>query len=186
MWTNFWNWLAGLPQGSASFLGTVMGSALGLVALLLGALFNAYLNRRRDDALRDADRKALAAALHTELSTLHRALTLNAQRLKDKPPDPEHGFMVPQLTVRVFPELISKIGLLPPETLQHVMDAYLVTQQYLERMILLGGIKAHSELPGDRHVVYLDAGNASFVIDFNRTIAGDVKKGMDALAPYLR
>jgi hypothetical protein len=54
MWVEFWKWLGALPPSSASFVGTVTGSSLGLIALLLGALFNARLNRRRDDKLRDA------------------------------------------------------------------------------------------------------------------------------------
>ena len=38
MWIAFWTWLAGLPQGSASFVGTLAGSSLGLIAILIGAL----------------------------------------------------------------------------------------------------------------------------------------------------
>jgi hypothetical protein len=43
-----WAWLGGLPQPQASFIGTLTGSFLGLVALLLGALFNAHLNPREE------------------------------------------------------------------------------------------------------------------------------------------
>ena len=43
---------------------------LGFIALLLGALFNAHLNRTRDDALREADRKAVASALKAELASI--------------------------------------------------------------------------------------------------------------------
>jgi hypothetical protein len=93
MWNQFWDWLATLPQGSASFVGTLTGSTLGLIALLLGALFNAHLNRRRDDRLRDADRFALASTLHAELLGIHRALVENAQHLTDKPPDFEGGLV---------------------------------------------------------------------------------------------
>jgi len=35
-------------QGQAAFLGSLTGGLIGLVALLLGALFNTHLNRRRD------------------------------------------------------------------------------------------------------------------------------------------
>ena len=57
---SFWQWLQTASQGQASFVGTLMGSFLGLVALLLGALFNAHLNRCRDDRLRNEDRSAVA------------------------------------------------------------------------------------------------------------------------------
>jgi hypothetical protein len=55
------------PQGEAAFVGALIGSSIGLVALLLGALFNAELNRRRDDRLRREDRRAVATALRAEL-----------------------------------------------------------------------------------------------------------------------
>jgi hypothetical protein len=51
MFEEFWKWLATLPAGSASFVGTLTGSSFGLLAILIGALFNARLNRSRDDRL---------------------------------------------------------------------------------------------------------------------------------------
>ena len=70
-------WLQGLSGGAAAFVGSLTGSAIGLVALLLGALFNAYLNRRRDDALRNADARSVAAALRAELITIEEMLLAN-------------------------------------------------------------------------------------------------------------
>src|SRR5262245_48778168 len=109
MWTDFWEWIGKLPAGSASFVGTLTGSSFGLFALLIGALFNAHLNRRRDDRLRDADRAAVAAALHAELSSIHRTLVENAQHLVDKPPLAGNGFVTPKPTIRMLPEVVSKI-----------------------------------------------------------------------------
>jgi hypothetical protein len=40
---------------------------VGLLALLLGALANAGLNRNRDDRLRREDHRAIATALRAEL-----------------------------------------------------------------------------------------------------------------------
>jgi hypothetical protein len=186
MWKYFWDSLATLPQGSASFVGTLTGSTLGLVALLLGALFNAHLNRRRDDRLRDADRFALASTLHAELLSIHRTLVENAQHLTDKPPNPPvEGFVVPEPSMRLLPEILSKIGLLHSDTIRKVMDAYVLTEQYLEQLILLGG-KLQPNLPSNRQLVYLDAQHAKFVIEFNRVRAKVVKEAIDALAPYLK
>ena len=36
MWNEFWGWLASLPPGSASFVGTLAGSSFGLLAILAG------------------------------------------------------------------------------------------------------------------------------------------------------
>jgi hypothetical protein len=185
MWTDFWNWLAQLPPSSASFVGTLTGSALGLFALLLGALFNAHLNRKRDDALQDADRIALASALHAELLGVHRTLVENAQRLIDKPPAAGAGFVTPQPSVRIFPEMLSKIGLLRTDTIRKVMDAYVLTEQYLDALILLGG-NLQPDMPDGRVLVYLDAQHAETVSEINRARAGVVKEAIDAIAPYLK
>ncbi len=69
------DWLNTLSPGAASFLGSLTGASVGLMALLLGALFNAHLNRSRDDRLRKEDARALAAALRAELE--HNPISLN-------------------------------------------------------------------------------------------------------------
>jgi len=94
-----WDWLGGLTQGQASFLGSMVGALTGLIALLLGALFNARLNRRRDDRLRREDRRAMAAALRAELAVLDESLRSHAETLKglDTLKDPDEGFNVPDL-----------------------------------------------------------------------------------------
>ncbi len=56
-------------------LGTLIGSSLGLIAILAGALFNAQLNRKRDDLLRENDASALRAALIAELTGFRDAFT---------------------------------------------------------------------------------------------------------------
>jgi hypothetical protein len=185
MWADLLTWLGTLPPGSASFIGTLTGSFLGLVALLFGALFNAYLNRRRDDGLRSADRLAMASALHAELLGIHRAFVDNLKFLEEKPPDAEGGFMVPEPSVKLLPEMLPKIGLLRPETIRKVLDAYVLTEQYLEGLILRDG-KLHPDMPEGRQLVYLPAQRKSFVIQFNRAKAGVVKEAIDALAPYLK
>jgi len=74
-------WLQGLQGGAATFVGALTGSAIGLVALVLGALFNAHLNRRRDRELRLQDTRSIAASLWAELAGLEEALTSNAEGL---------------------------------------------------------------------------------------------------------
>jgi hypothetical protein len=185
MWKCFWDWLATLPPGSAGFVGTLTGSFLGLLALLAGALFNARLNRRRDNELRDADRVALASALYAELQGLHRAYVENAQHLTDHKPDEDGGFMVPDPSVKILPEMISKIGLLRADAIRKVMDAYVLTEQYLDRLILLGG-QLQTNMPEERRLVYMDAKHAGHVAEFNKITAGAIKESIDALAPYLK
>lgn len=184
MWRCFWDWLATLPPGSASFVGTLTGSTLGLFALLGGALFNARLNRKRDDTLREADRVATATAIHAELSGIHRAFVENAEHLIEKPPAEDAGFVVPHPTIRIFPELLQKIGLLRTETIKSVMAAYILTEQYSYKLILLGGV-LKSDVPEGTQLVYLDGRHATMVAELNSVTASVVKEGMDSLTPYL-
>jgi hypothetical protein len=185
MWDSFWEWLSKLPPGSATFVGALTGSSFGLIAILIGAFVNASLNRGRDDRLRDEERIAVASMLYAELKGIHRTLTENAQHMTDKPPDHDGGFMVPEPSIKLLPEMMSKIGLLRADTIRTVMDAYVLTEQYLEQLILVGG-SLQANMPENRQLVYMDAHHAPFVIEFNETRAGVVKEAMNALAPYLK
>lgn len=50
--------------------GSVLGIVGGFVAIVIGALFNAWATRRRDDRLREQEARALADALQGELSAV--------------------------------------------------------------------------------------------------------------------
>ncbi len=70
----FWTWLEGLSGGAASFVGSVSGFVFAVVALLIGASYNFWLNRRRDVQLRQDEARAIAAALYGEILLLRREL----------------------------------------------------------------------------------------------------------------
>jgi hypothetical protein len=187
MWNDVWNSLATLPQGSASFIGTLAGSTLGLIALLLGALFNAHLNRKRDDRLREQDRQSVAAALHAELSSIEHALLENAKRLTEKPPEEGSGFLVPDVlhSSVLFKDMLPKIGLLDSATTRKVIDSYILLSQYFEGLILVGGVFVQN-LPEGRRFAQLPTAMASFVIKYNQARAGFIKEAISRLAPYVR
>ena len=77
-----WDWLEHLSGGAANFIGSLTGAVVGLLALLAGAMFNAHLNRRRDDRLRRAETRSTASALRAELSSLMDTLISNASDLE--------------------------------------------------------------------------------------------------------
>jgi hypothetical protein len=125
MLSSFWQWLQTASQGQASFLGTLIGSSIGLVALLLGALFNAHLNRRRDDRLRRLDQRAMAVALKTELAGWSESVGRFVESTKTKGPyssSTKLGF--PVLATRLLPDMIPKLGLLGSTTIDQVIAAY--------------------------------------------------------------
>jgi hypothetical protein len=185
MWKCFWDWLASLPQGSAAFVGTLTGSAFGLIALLLGALFNARLNRKRDEALREADRVAVASALSAELTGIHQSFVDNAKHVTESPPAKDGGFLIPIPKIRVFPEMMSQIGLLRPDTIKAVMGGYILTEQYHYKLILLGG-RAEADMPEEHQLVYLGSEHTKNVVALNEVTAEVVKEAIDSLASYLK
>jgi hypothetical protein len=186
VWLWFADWLAALPPSHASFLGAVTGSFFGLFALLLGALFNAWLNRRRDNYLRNVERAALARSIYAELTGVRRTLLENAQRLIDHPPEVGEGFNLPDLhhSVQVFTHMLPKIGLLRTDTIRQVMDAYVLIEQYGQEMIQLGGVLLPT-MPENRRVIFMGAFLSITVPPINRARAEFIKGAIDALEPYL-
>jgi hypothetical protein len=183
MWKSFWEWFAAQPPSSASFVGTLTGSALGLFALLCGAMFNAHLNRRRDDALRSADRITLATALYAELQGVHRTLLDNADGLSKRDSGPDGGFLVPEPTVKVFPVMLPKLGLLSADAVRKVMDAYILNEEYIHRLVIRGGTM-QTQMPPNRQTIYIEACHKEFVVRLNRVTAGVVQEAMNALKRY--
>lgn len=62
-----WQWLSGLQGAQSAFVGSVTGLLFGIVALVIGALFNFWLARRRDARIRSEEASAVAAALFGEI-----------------------------------------------------------------------------------------------------------------------
>jgi hypothetical protein len=180
----FWEWLGKQPQGVTSFLGSLAGGGVGLIALVLGALFNAFLNRRRDDRLREIDRLAIAAALKAELTSILTALVENAESLEmEIIADPEDGgFLVPDVAqlIQLMPHMLPKIGLLGEDTVRKVIDAYLLVNQYFDRIMLLGG-KIPEFVPPGRRTAVLRSGQRESVVNLNRSYAHPLELAIKVL-----
>jgi hypothetical protein len=80
----------GITDGSATIIGSLIGSFLGLIAILLGALYNAHLNRKRDLELLDKEQEAVARALYSEILTLRKELAMAASTVAQMGMDPFH------------------------------------------------------------------------------------------------
>jgi hypothetical protein len=177
-------WLQGLPQTTVSFLGALAGSCIGLIALLLGALFNAHLNRRRDERLRNEDRRALAAALKAELDGIATSLEMNTEELKKKISD----FAVPNIahSIRVLPALLSKIGLLDTEIIRKVISSHIVIEQYVEHLTLRGGIISGPRQSPNRRLILMTKDKTGVVISLNESISKRLRETIQGLDEYLR
>jgi len=132
-----WEWLTELSGGAAVFVGSATGSFFGLITILAGALFNARLNRGRDDRIRKAEALSVAAALRGELASAKQTLNDSAEKLDD----PQGDFRVPDLShsIHILPEITPKLGLLDPETVKEVINAYTLIYQYSESLMQIGG-----------------------------------------------
>jgi hypothetical protein len=97
-----WNWLGGVSQGQGAFLGWLVG----LLTLLLGALFAARQNRKRDDRLRAEERRSVATALRADLAGFKNDLVENSEKLSH--PQDAPGFYLPDLahSLRIWPHMI--------------------------------------------------------------------------------
>jgi hypothetical protein len=182
-----WEWLQTLSGGAATFVGSATGSAIGLIALLLGALFNAHLNRRRDDRIRKEDARKLATALRAELSGLLATLEANTKMLKEQPPEAGGGLLTPDLgqSVRIMPHLLDKIGLLDVATLRAVIESYLVIEQYAQKLVLVGGTLVEN-MPGDKRVVSLRAEQTELVITITEAVIDKIRESVKMLSTYVR
>lgn len=112
---------------------TVIGSTLGFGGLIIGALFNAHLNRRRDDRLRNAEALTIALSLYGEIKLLRDdaadlAMGLSSWYLESGAynhslPD----FFGESYTVRepmIYNALASKLGMLAPDILLPITKFY--------------------------------------------------------------
>lgn len=183
----FFLWLQGLSPGPASFLGSFTGAAIGLFALLIGALFNAYLYRRRDDRLRRVEARAAAAALRAELTGINQALMQNIANTETQRPPPGGGYYVPDLSqgIRAYPHVLPKIGLFDSETIQLVLVAYTVVEQHCEVLAAWGGTQA-ANAPIGRRAIYMPAQHAEHLGTIDRKTSEYVQSAITELDRFLR
>jgi len=183
MLSTFWEWLQAAPQGQATFVGALTGSFLGLVALLLGALFNACLNRKRDDRLRREDQRAVASALRAELEGLQRTLKHQTETVRQEDyAKPDEEVNVPDLgqSIRIMPEAISKLGLLDAKTIGAVVEAYAMAEEYSAKLLLLGGRPSVAPENFRRYVV-LPSNRVTQVAHLNNVTAVVIQEALDQL-----
>jgi hypothetical protein len=180
-------WLEGLKGGAPVVIGAFTGSAIGLVALMLGALFNAHLSRKRDDNLRRVETRAVASAIRAELAGIEDTLTDNAKRLRENPPTADESFFVPDLahSVRMFPGLAERVGLLAdPSIITEIVGAYIVVDQYCENLLMAGG-EMGKQMPEHRRLVIMPHQRAPFVAKMNTDLAARMRCAMGLLDKFL-
>jgi hypothetical protein len=135
--------------------------------------------RRRDDALREADRRSIVVALKAELDGLNEILLQNASSLDNA----NNDFCVPDLSqyVRMMPLVLQKIGLLDVETIKSVMKSYSLVDQYCETLLMRLGGRFNERTPEHRRVLIMPQKSAKQVIAVNRAMSEKMKEAIKRL-----
>jgi hypothetical protein len=108
---------------------TGIGALFGFLALMGAALFNFYLNRRRDARLRQEEMVSVAAALYGEILLLRNELALLSRVLArfgiDNRDLSESDMLHYSPSVPLlYPPLADKLGLLPSDLLLGITQFY--------------------------------------------------------------
>lgn len=154
----------------------------GFVTLVIGALFNAYLNRRRDDRLRKEDGRAVAIALREELRSISEALSDAVKVWRESP---EMDVIVPDINhlAVVFPAMVPKLGLLNKEAIGPVCDAYAIVAEHSDRLLLLGA--QATKVPSGRMQYHLPAGSSEHAMRLNESFAKRLQQAINFLSTQI-
>ncbi len=172
------NWIDSLSDPAANLVGSALGIFGGLTAILIGALVNAELNRRRDDRLREQEAQAVATALRVELTLIHEAFVKNEKKFRETDQKDAAGLDVTHL-VNVYPTLISQLGLLQEEAIGPVITAYGMIEQLSFRMQLIGADL--KEIKPGLYQMYVSADKRYEVADIIRNYISTVQTAINAL-----
>lgn len=120
-----------------------MGAFVGLLALLLGALYNAKLTRARDERLHEIEIRSLASAFMGEIASLYNIATIRhyVKYLEDFANDKEKngGSEMPHVMIKhsyttIYDANASNIGRLPQPLPHNIAHTYIYLKSFLEDM----------------------------------------------------
>lgn len=124
-----WQWLFQLQGAQSTVVGSFAGFVFGVIALILGALFNFHLNRKRDAQLRFEEANAVAAALHGEIVLVRKELVRTAilvARIEEEVHSFDKSFseLIRLQDPILYRALANKLGLLDPTLVLAIADFY--------------------------------------------------------------
>jgi hypothetical protein len=116
----------------SSWIGTAIGSSIGLIAILVGALWNSHLTRKRDRTMREEEVRAISNAIGAEMSSV---LELNMGKMTQLEPGIVRSTEIlialgPSEPV-VWPKLCDKVGWLEADLAHDVVRAWTLMQWHI-------------------------------------------------------
>ncbi|MGO4196862.1 hypothetical protein AB4Z13_16015 [Rhizobium sp. YAF28] len=127
-----WEWVAGLAPAQATVFGTAIGATLGFISLTGGALFNAKLNRDRDDRLNELERLALLRSLATEIRLIRNLLAYQIKEYQSPAAQGQtwRSSVSPKLFSLLYPANLSKLLGLPHDALTQIIIFHAAIDEY--------------------------------------------------------
>jgi hypothetical protein len=125
-----WDWLGGLASSQATIIGTSLGALLGFVSLTSGALFNAKLNRDRDQRIVDMERVSLLRALSTEIHLIRNLLTYQLGEYTTPNEQEWQSSVSPKMFSLIYPANIQKLISLPADALTQTIIFHAAIDEY--------------------------------------------------------
>lgn len=95
--------------------------------------------------------------------------------------------MIPDIAhlVRIGPTMLARVGLFDVETIQPVLDAYTLVEQYFQHLIQLGG-KQPEQMPSQRRVAMMKTETARYVITMHNKFSEQMARAIAKLDDFLR
>jgi len=145
-----WSWVATLAPAQATVFGTAIGATFGFLSLTGGALFNAKLNRDRDDRLADIERLALLRSLATEIRLIRNLIAYQLREYQSPTAEGQawRSSVSPKLFSLLYPANLSKLLVLPHDALTQIIVFHAAIDEYEYNLKLEG-----AEFPDNAPVV---------------------------------
>ncbi len=181
MLSGFIAWLNVQTPSTAAFIGTLIGSGIGLLAILVGDAFGSHtLNWCRDDRLRNHEKIGVLLAIRSELQNIRKALFDNLECLGAPG---GANYLVPDIAtaIKIFPVFIPRLSLLDGETVEKLYEAYWLIDEYSPKLVLLGGVK-NLKTDSDRtRSIQMPLGTEKTVMDINKSYVKKIDKTLECL-----
>ncbi|MGO8089611.1 hypothetical protein AB9E29_21045 [Rhizobium leguminosarum] len=159
-----------LEGGWPELLGSLAGSAIGLFSLMLGALYNARLNRNADRERERNDKFGIVEALLAEIASVKATLDTAAVGLLRMNPNEGH-FPIPDPYpgIGIFQKFIDRIELFDEGTIRAVSELYTVLDEYCGQLRVCGS-HVDASLKG-KVVMVASHPIAAFIIPLNQSLS---------------
>lgn len=133
-----WEWLGELAPSQATIIGTTLGAFLGFASLTCGALFNAKLNRDRDQRLEDMKRVSLLRAVSTEIRLIKNLIVYQLGEYSLPNTQEWLSSVSPKIFSLIYPANIQQLISLPANAITKTIIFHAAIDEYEYNLQTIG------------------------------------------------